>query len=390
MSRHDGQQAVTASIGQKQPYPLDATPLSDWRALAARAVEPNAYHLPGWLGAVDAFARDRTGINAISAWDRPDNTQPRLSGLLPVISAWRAYRLPLPVSVSADPYGTLSSPLLDAASPVASAAELLAQARAQGDRAIILREAALDGPAMQALNAALAQQQLQPIILNEHHRACLDATREPDALLRDALGAKKLKELRRQRNRLGDDGEVRFVVSRTSDDIAVALETFLTLEASGWKARRGTALAQHAGDLAFIRQATEDLSRSGQCQVVTLFSGDRPVASGVVIRHQRRAFYFKMGVDETHARLSPGVQLTLDLTRHLCADPDIDGADSSAAPGHPMIDPIWRDRLRIGDVILPLHKRDAVVAMTVAALRSRQKIRAPLRQLVHYIRNRQG
>ena len=37
----------------------------------------------------------------------------RLIGLMPAISFWRAYRIPLPALVSADPYGTLCTPLLD-------------------------------------------------------------------------------------------------------------------------------------------------------------------------------------------------------------------------------------------------------------------------------------
>ena len=37
----------------------------------------------------------------------------RLIGLLPVISMWRAYKIPLPALVSANPYGTLCTPLLD-------------------------------------------------------------------------------------------------------------------------------------------------------------------------------------------------------------------------------------------------------------------------------------
>ena len=89
-----------------------------------------------------------------------------------------------------------------------------------------------------------------------HARACLDATGDPDQLLRDALGAKKLKELRRQRNRLADHGDIVFHAARTPDEVAQALETFLALEMSGWKGERGTALAQDAGDAAFIRSAT--------------------------------------------------------------------------------------------------------------------------------------
>src|SRR6185503_10382628 len=119
----------------------------------------------------------------------------------------------------------------------------------------------------------------------------------------------------------------------------------LQLEASGWKADRGTALAQNAGDTSFIRRATAAMAGDGSCEIVTLHAGEAPVASGVVLYHQDRAFWFKLGVDERFAKYSPGVQLALELTRHLCADPAIRFADSTAAPDHPMINPIWRGRL---------------------------------------------
>ena len=45
---------------------------------------------------------------------------------------------------------------------------------------------------------------------------------DADEMLRDALGAKKLKELRRQRNRLAEHGAVNFDVARTPADVAAA------------------------------------------------------------------------------------------------------------------------------------------------------------------------
>ena len=137
-----------------------------------------------------------------------------------------------------------------------AAGQILQQARDAGAHALILRTMSLDGPAMAAIRTVLARDGLQPRLLSTYQRAQLDATRDADDLLRDALGPKKLKELRRQRHRLSDHGAVRFDVARTPRAVAVALETFLALEAGGWKGQRGTALSQHAGDAAFIRRAT--------------------------------------------------------------------------------------------------------------------------------------
>jgi hypothetical protein len=226
--------------------------------------------------------------------------------------------------------------------------------------------------------------------LQWHLRASLDATRDADELLRDALGGRKLKELRRQRQRLAAHGAVELEVARSPRNVAAALETFLKLEASGWKGARGTALAQVEGDAAFIRRATQALAETGNCEIVTLRAGATPVASGIVLRHQSRAYFFKLGVDERFAKFSPGVQLTLDLTRHLCADPDIASADSTASPDHPMINPIWRGRFAIGDVLIPLKPHDPVVAVIQVALVARNLAREAARGAIHFIRTRKS
>jgi Acetyltransferase (GNAT) domain len=384
---------------------LASIPVEDWRALAERAIEPNGYYLPAWELAVNASAHGRTGVSALSAWRDASPNQPerielapsnpapatsepaRLIGLLPVVSLWRACKIPLPALASASPYGTLCTPLLDRGLAEEAAKSLMSEARDAGAHALILRDVSLNGAAMKALTLALRRDGLQPIILHSHLRACLDARREADEVLRDALSAKKLKELRRQRNRLAEHGAVRFAVARTPDEVTHAVEVFLALEASGWKGERGTALRQSEGDLSFIRSATQGLAETGQCEIVTMHAGQTPVAAAVVLRHQDRAFYFKLGIDERFAKFSPGVQLTLELTRHLCADAVLATADSTASADHPMINPIWRGRLKIGDVIIPLRRNDPVVSVIHAALTARHSLREWARAAVHRLRS---
>jgi CelD/BcsL family acetyltransferase involved in cellulose biosynthesis len=365
--------------------PLADISASQWRALSERAVEPNGYYLPDWELAINASAHGRSGASALGSWSDAKG----LTGLLPVVSMWRAYKIPLPALVSADPYGTLSTPLLDRDDPEAAAAEILHEARRAGAYALVLRDTSLDGAAMQAFSTVLRRDGITPRVLTSHVRAALDARRDADELLHEALGAKKLKELRRQRNRLADHGDVRIDIAHTPSEVAAAIETFLKLEASGWKGKRGTALAQDDGDAAFVRRATPALAANRQCKIMTLTVGASPVAAAIVLRHQDRAFYFKLGVDERFAKFSPGVQLTLELTRHLCADPAIAVADSTANPDHPMINPIWRERLSIGDVLIPLRRGDRVAGLVHTALALRKLAREPARRIVRLIRNRQ-
>jgi CelD/BcsL family acetyltransferase involved in cellulose biosynthesis len=380
-------QALAASPDSDAFAPLAAIAVGEWRALAERAIEPNGYYLPAWELAVNAFASGRTGGSALVAWSDAAPAA-RMTGLLPVVPMSHAYRIPLPALVSAHPYGTLCTPLLDRDVAPDATARLLRQARQTGAHALILRDVSLDGAAMRTFSEVLRQQGLRPRVLQSRLRACLDATGDAEELLREALGAKKLKELRRQRHRLADSGAVRFDLARTPVEVAAALETFLRLEASGWKGKRGTALIQDDGDAAFIRRAAPALAESGQCEIVTLRTGATPVAAGIVLRHQDRAFFFKLGIDERFAKYSPGVQLTLDLTRHLCADPAIASADSTASADHPMINPIWRGRFAIGDVLIPLRTNDAMVPLIHAALGLRNGARELARRAVHLMRGR--
>jgi CelD/BcsL family acetyltransferase involved in cellulose biosynthesis len=356
-----------------------------WQALAREVCEPNGFYLPDWALAIDAFARGRTGLSALTAWSEATGSS-RLIGLMPAISLWRASKIPLPALVGAEAYGTVRTPLLDRTAAEEAAQKLMRHARDAGAHALILRDVPLDGAVMNTFTRLLEAFGLRPAVLHSRLRACLDATRDADELLREALGAKKLKELRRQRHRLAEHGEVTFGIARTPDDVTRALEVFLKLEAGGWKGGRGTALLQSEGDATFIRRAAAALARNGQCEIATLSAGAVPVAAAIIVRHQDRAFYFKLGVDERFSRFSPGVQLTLELTRHFCADPAIATVDSLAAPDHPMINPIWRGRLMIGDVLIPLARRDPMVALILAALMARQGIRAPALRAVHLIR----
>lgn len=349
-----------------------------WRDLAGRAIEPNAYYLPEWTIAANGDRRARAVTRALTAHD----TAGALTGLLPVLSAWHGFRLPLPVLVAADPFRSLDTPLLDHDTADRAAAVMIAQARASGARALLLREVARDGEAVQVFSRAAAAEGLAPVLLRGWSRACLDATSDADELLRDALGGKRLKEYRRLMRRLGDHGEVRFTVARTPDAVAQAYEVFLALEASGWKGRRGTALLHQPELAARLRTAATSLATRNACEIALLHAGNAAIAAGIVLRHCDRAYFFKLGIAESFARYSPGVLLTLELTRHLCADPAITMADSTASPDHPMIDPIWRGRFAVGDLLIPLRPRDPLFGPITLALRAREALRQTAKRLL--------
>ncbi|HEX9370054.1 MAG TPA: GNAT family N-acetyltransferase [Roseiflexaceae bacterium] len=140
----------------------------------------------------------------------------------------------------------------------------------------------------------------------------------------------------------------------TNDPAAMpsALGDFLTLEATGWKGRAGTAARDHAEIRTFMETAVGKLAGKGKAQLARLFLDTRAIAAIIVLRSGDTAWCWKIAYDESRARASPGVQLLLHVTKTLLDDPRVARADSCATPDHPMIDHVWRERLPLADRLI--------------------------------------
>jgi hypothetical protein len=75
----------------------------------------------------------------------------------------------------------------------------------------------------------------------------------------------------------------------------------------------------------------------------------------VRLRSGRAAWFWKIAYDESVARFSPGVLLTLALTEELLEDAAVAHADSCATADHPMIDHVWRERLPLCDRLIAVR-----------------------------------
>lgn len=362
---------------------LEKVPQGAWSSLFSRAIEPNFFYSPEWALAVTKHIPGDDKISALLAWDSP--AKKKLIGFLPVTSTWRALKLPLPVLVTWHGYAPLSVPLLDKDAAEEAAEGLLQAAREAGAYALLVSVLSEEGPAADAFRKTLAKSGLAPRTLHREERALLDAKSCAEHSLQDALGSKKLKELRRQRNRLADDGEVRFSMSVSPQQTEAALDQFLKLEAAGWKGKRGTALGAKEGLNRFIRETARKLGPQGKFEVATLTRGADTIAAGIVLRHSERGYFFKTAYDERLSKCSPGVQLTLDLTRHLCADETLSSVDSTATADHPMINHVWKGRLALAETLMPLRAGPSA-SIFASVISGRRVLREAARRIVHRYR----
>lgn len=198
-----------------------------------------------------------------------------------------------------------------------------------------------------------------------HQRGFLDCRTAQDACL--TLSRNKRKLMGRQRRRLEEMGAVRFVSTRDGLDDGEALEAFLKVEASGWKARKGTALSVVPALNAFTHDFLPPLLAEGRARIDLMMLDDHCIAGLVSLQAGRGLFSWKTGMDEVYKRFSPGVHILHHLSLQALADPDIDYVDSLADAGHPVAEHIWGGHRAYAQLFVPLSAYGRVGALSHSA-----------------------
>jgi CelD/BcsL family acetyltransferase involved in cellulose biosynthesis len=135
-----------------------------------------------------------------------------------------------------------------------------------------------------------------------------------------ALDAKFRQNLRRRRRRLAEQGEVKYALQGGKDarELDCALADFFVIEASGWKGRGGTAIAQRPELVGFYTQIAREAARRGALALGFLEVANRRIAAHLSLVHAGRHYLLKLGYDESFHEYSPGQQLTSEMIRDSC------------------------------------------------------------------------
>ena len=333
----------------------------EWRGLAARALEANVFYEPSFaLHAAPAFGTD---AGATLVW----SDQGRLMGLFPArVERWRGGVVPV-LTGWTHPYAPLGTPLVDRTEAEAVIAAWLSHLAA--DRAmpglVLLPLVPGHGLFAAALNRVLERTGRRSAWLGRHQRALLVPGEHRVDYLDHAISTGRRKELRRQRRRLEDIAPVTFATATAGPEVDAALKDFLVLEASGWKGLAGTAAVHSAATRAFIEATVPALAAEGKARVHRLMLNDRAIAASITLMSGETAWCWKIAYNEGVSRSSPGVQLLLEVTEALLAEPKLAQADSCATPDHPMIDHVWRERLAIGDRLIAVRPSPLSFALAI-------------------------
>ena len=122
------------------------------------------------------------------------------------------------------------------------------------------------------------------------------------------------KRLKKALERLQAKGTVRF--EATTSNATEAMQRLITLESSGWKGARGSAIGSRSETREFYSKIAESFSLTGLLRIYTLWMNETPVAMELGLVHGGRYFSPKAAYDENFASSSPGHL----LTRHIITD----------------------------------------------------------------------
>ncbi len=318
--------------------------LAAWDRLVRTAAEPNPFFEPWYL--VPSLRQWGTESQVlVKAWF----LQGRLAGLLPVVRSAKYYGHAVTHAKGwLHPNAFCGAPLIAAGHEEAFWTDLLAHFDRRALRALFwhLPLMPADSPANTALERVLAARPRAHYIAAEENRAFLTGEMSAAAYLEAAMSAKKRKELRRQHNRLAEEGTLTF--ERIEGDARLGEWTaeFLALEAAGWKGEAGSALASAASTHALFGESLAGAAASGRLERLALRLDGRAIAMLVNFITPPGAYSFKTAYDEAYARFSPGMLLQLENLA-LLERADVAWADSCAVEGHPMIERLWRGGRRM-------------------------------------------
>lgn len=323
--------------------------------LARHALEPNPHMAPPAVSAATLLTPE-SGIVVLAAWLSEALGFERLAGIwvLRRQRDWRSGFAPVLCAPLLPLYEVSSHPVLDRdhADDVARAMLRYILASADLPNTLALPLLPLDGPAADVLREACRVTGSRLSSYERWQRPVMQPQAGDDAerYLRRALGHGYKKRMQQFRA-IARHGEATFR-RRRGQAALEPFETFLALEAAGWKGRTGTAIACLPQDAAYFRRLAALLAGEDMLLVDALLLDGRPLAMGVLVESADRRHFLKIAYDETESRHSPGRALTIAMLKADFAGTPPAFFDSGAGEEVDAGTYVWGERRTMANVIL--------------------------------------
>lgn len=324
LALHDDWIALAATLPEGRFHQAYGWMLSNLRHLeeSAAAVHFIAFYRSEQAIAIFSLRRTRRSVNGIPLW------------------LWE-----LPFHPHTSLCDCLIDPREDTSVVMRLLIETLSQARDLPWDAIHFPNLLDDAHVLRALRGSGLPRSISVNTGQSMYFACTDIA----AAMGNCSGSFK-RNLRRQRRKLDQRGQVEVSLIRHPEELAQAFSAFLELEASGWKGKdgRNSAILLHRNLLRFYREVMTDFATDRRCLISLLRLDGTVIAAQYCLLAGTTLYLLKIAYDEKLSAEAPGSQLLYDVLQHCCNSPDITHLSLVTAPDWargrwvPETQDIWR------------------------------------------------
>jgi len=327
---------------------------SAWGILASEVGNDNPFY-EAWalLPAMEFLGHQ--GIRLLLVWETAERQ--RLMGLFPMESSRRFRALPVPhLRLWRHDYCFVCTPLVHFSDTQGILKAVFLYIRQSKE---FSRFATLNWlPENSSIARALTGLDDHGVTKAEHtrvSRAMLQLGSSDHEQYLQSLNKKKRKEWNRLWRRFQELGNVNVSVltgSDAPDEFDRAIEEFLELENTGWKASQGTSLMGNVKSASYFRTMMATGHLANQTAILRISLDGKPVGMVTVMfsTDRRFAFTVKIATDPAYGSYSLGSQVMTQLTQWLFEKGECVQVDSCAAEDHPMINWLWPERLSLSSV----------------------------------------
>ncbi len=341
----------------------------DWQQLQQRIPQATFYQSHAWFSAyLQTLEETPDKLDLVALYQNQEcvgvlplmQRQPQRSLLQPTI-------LEIPLLTGMD----LTAPPLAAGQSLASWWPLLRKTfSTRGLHHFVIRMHGV--PLDDGTHAALQEMAPWQIARVQGHTCWFDCN-QPAENLQQAYTTRLKKILRKGNRGLEKLGAVTFEAHSSGSGLTRAYDSFLQLEASGWKGRQGssTALALDERSRLFHERFLFADDTTLQPQINLLKVAGKPVAAQLCIADGPALSLLKIAFDQSLSRLSPGSVLLDRLLATTCATHASDKI--SLITGQPWMDNWGAKKTAVADIWL--FGRRSTAMLTRSALGARDRLR---------------
>jgi Acetyltransferase (GNAT) domain len=343
-----GSESTSVSCSLVALSSLTAHQIEQWRDLASRSLEKNAFLCPEFVLPSLGLTDDRRPPLVLIA-EEVGGDNPNICGLGVFEAAGPTAKFPMPyLRAYRSPHSFLTGLLIREDAAMETVTEMMRYLvfgphRWKGVR---FSDIPRSGAQAELLNEACSRLDAIWYTDFESRRAVLNLRPESRDHWKEHVSYSRVKDIRRCRRKLEALGEVewRFVGEETGE---AQIEAYLRLEHLGWKSGAGTSLRSLEHHERFFRSLIKEFHRVRQVFFTELLLDGVVIASVSSLCVGDQGFGFKTAFDPRYADMGPSFINEYEFLEALERVPGLTDLDSGAQEGS-YIDELWPGRRALG------------------------------------------